>query len=157
VLRDSHLGNDNSAGAGLTANVKSGQLASMGREGPTGGNYFSGMVDDFALWKRALTPAEIQSIFNGGQLGQSLGDLLIQPTSLLSITSIQQTPPGVNLEITFLNQGPWSSFQLCRATNVAGPFFPIPGPVPVVLGGGNYRFDHSSSNNIMEFFRIEGL
>lgn len=156
VLLDTHLGNDNAPGTGLTGNVKIGQVASLGREGPAGANYFSGMVDDFALWKRALTPTEIQNIFNGGQLGQSLGDLLIQPTNLLTITSIKQTPPGVHLEINFQNQGPWSSFQLRRATNIAGPYSPISGLVPADLGSGNYRYDYSPTNTASEFFRIEG-
>ena len=157
ALLDTHVGNDSAPGSGLTASVKSGQVASMGREGPTGGNYFSGMVDDFALWKRALTQTEIQKIFNGGQIGQSLGDLLIQPTNLLTITSIMQTPPGAHLEINFQNQGPWSSFQLRRATNIDGPFIPISGLVPVALGGGNYRYVYSPTNSTSEFYRIEGL
>jgi len=157
ALIDTHAGNDSSSGVGLVANVKSGQVASMGREGPTGGNYFSGMVDDFAVWKRALTQAEIQTIFDHGQLGQSLGDLLIQPTNLLTITSIQQTPPGVHLKINFQNLGPWSSFQLRRASNLSGPYFPITGITPTALGGGNYRFDYSPAENSREFLRIEGL
>jgi hypothetical protein len=157
VLMDGHYGNDSTSGVGLTANVKTGQSAAMGREGPTGGNYFSGLVDDFALWRRALAPDEIQRIFNGGELGQSLGDLLIQPSPLLIITSIRQPPPGTHLEIDFLNQGPWSTFQLRRATNVAGPFLPIPGLVPMVLGGGNYRFDCPPTTNRSEFYRIEAL
>jgi hypothetical protein len=115
------------------------------------------MVDDFAIWKRALTQTEVQRIFNGGQLGQPLGDLLIQPTPLLTITSIRQTSPGAQLEISFHYQGPWSEFRLRRATNPAGPFFPIPGLVPLALGGGEYRFDHSPSNTVSEFYRIEGL
>ncbi|NOS71416.1 MAG: hypothetical protein HOP33_15960 [Verrucomicrobia bacterium] len=157
ALMDTHIGNDSTPGTGLTANVKTGQVASIGREGPTGGNGFSGMVDDFAIWKRALTQTEIQNIYNGGQIGQSLGDLMIQPTNLLTITSIKQTPPGVHLEINFQNLGPWSSFQLRRATNIAGPYFPIPSLVPVVLGGGNYRFNYSPTNTVGEFYRVEGL
>jgi len=157
ALMDAHAGNDNTPGVGLTANVKSGQVAAMGREGPTGGNGFSGMVDDFAIWKRALTPAEIQKIFDHGQLGQSLGELLIQPTNLLAITSVQQTPPGVHLKIHFQNLGPWSSFQLRHATNIGEPFFPIPGLVPAALGGGNYRYDYSPTNLTTEFFRVEGF
>ncbi len=157
ALMDTHIGNDSTAGSGLTANVKIGQVASIGREGPTGGNGFFGMVDDFAIWKRALTQAEIQNIFNGGQLGQSLGDLMIQPTNLLTITSIKQTPPGVQLEINFQNLGLWSSFQLRRATNIAGPYFPIPDLLPVVLGGGNYRYDYSPTNTVGEFYRVEGF
>ena len=157
VLMDTHIGSDNSPGTGLTGNVKIGQVASMGREGPAGANYFFGMVDDFAIWRRALTPTEIQNIYNGGQLGQSLGDLMIQPTNLLTIISIQQTPPGVHLEINFRNQGAWTSFQLRRATNLSGSFFPVPGLTPTFLGGGNYRYNYSPTNSVSEFYRIEGL
>ena len=157
VLMDTHIGSDNTPGTGLTGNVKIGQVASMGREGPAGANYFFGMVDDFAIWRRALTPTEIQNIYNGGQLGQSLGDLMIQPTNLLTIISIQQTPPGVHLEINFRNQGAWTSFQLRRATNLSGSFFPVPGLTPTFLGGGNYRYNYSPTNSTGEYYRIEGL
>jgi hypothetical protein len=157
ALMDTHTGNDAAPGTGLTASVKTSQVASMGREGPSGGNGFSGMVDDFAIWKRALTAAEIQSIYNGGQLGQSLGDLMILPTNLLTITSIQRTIPSGQLQINFQNLGPWSSFQLRRATNLAGPYFPISGLTPTALGGGNFRFNYSPANNTAEYYRIEGL
>lgn len=157
VEMDTHPGNDSTPGVGLLANVKTGQVAALGREGPTGGNYFNGAVDDLALWRRALTPAEIQTIFSAGQLGQSLAELLIQPTPLLTITSIQRLWPGGQLEIKFESQGPWPSFRLRHATNIAGPYSPISGLVPAVLGGGNYRYDYSPTNNTGEFFRIEGL
>jgi glycerophosphoryl diester phosphodiesterase len=157
TLMDSHLGNDTSPGVGLTANVKGGQVAAMGREGPTGSNGFSGMVDDFALWKRALAPTEIQSIFNRGRLGESLGDRLAQPTNLLTITSLQRPSPGGQLQINFQNQGPWSSFQLRRATNLSGPYFPISGLAPIALGSGQYRYDFPTTNPAPVFFRIEGL
>jgi hypothetical protein len=155
VLMDAHTGNDSTPGIGLTANLKTGQAASMGREGATGSSYFSGMVDDFAIWKRALTEAEIQRIFNNGQQGQSLGELLIQPSDLLVISSIQHGAPG--LQINFRNLGPWTSFQLRRATNIAGPFLPITNVAPASLGGGNFRFDYPVSNSVSEFFRIQGF
>jgi glycerophosphoryl diester phosphodiesterase len=157
ALMDTHTGNDSAPGTGLTASVKTGQVASMGREGPAGGNYFYGAVDDFAIWQRALTAAEVQTIFNNGQLGANLGDLMIQPTNLLVITSIQQMPPGGPWRIYFQNLGAWSSFQLRRATNLSGPYFPVGGLTPVTLGNGQHRFDYSSTNNPTEFFRIEGL
>ena len=62
-----------------------------------------------------------------------------------------------SLEINFQNLGPWFSFQLHRATNIARPFFPISGLVPVMLGGGNHRYDYLPTNNTGELFRIEGL
>jgi hypothetical protein len=82
---------------------------------------------------------------------------MIQPTHLLTITSIQRTSPGGQLQINFQNLGPWSSFQLHRSANVAGPCFPISGLVPTALGGGNFRFNYSPTNNTSEFYRIEGL
>lgn len=157
TLMDTHTGNDAAPGTGLVASVKTGQVASIGREGPTGGNGFSGMADDFAIWKRALTATEIQTIFNSGQLGQSLGDLIIQPTNLLTITSIQRPSSGGEFQINFQNLGSWSSFQLRRSTNIAGPFLPVAGLAPTALGGGNYRFDYSPTAPESEFYRIEGL
>jgi len=77
---DSHVGNDGGAGTGLTGNVKTGQAAAMGREGHTGGNYFTGYIDDVAIWKRALTPAEVETLFQAGEAGQSLGHLLSLPS-----------------------------------------------------------------------------
>ena len=38
--------------------------------------FFKGDVDDFALWTRALTHEEIRSIYECGQKGRSLGDLM---------------------------------------------------------------------------------
>lgn len=156
ALMDTHVGNDATPGTGLTSNVKTGQVASMGREGPTGGNYFYGAVDDVAIWRRALTPTEIQNIFSSGQLGASLGDLMIQPTNLLNITLIKQMPPGGPWRIYFENLGPWTSFQLRGATNPSGPFLPITGVAPASLGGGNYRFDQAPTNGSPFFYRVEG-
>lgn len=155
ALMDSHLGNDNTPGSGLTGVLKSGQAAALGREGPTGGNGFFGTLDDFGIWKRALSAAEIQRLFQAGQLGASLGDLLIQPTNLLSITAIQVIAPGTQLAIDFRNQGPWTAFQLRRATNVAGPFLPLPGLIPTDLGGGNFRLQFPRGSDPVDYFRIE--
>jgi hypothetical protein len=64
--RDVHTGNDGSSPFGLTASVKTGQHAAMGREGFVGGNPFSGLVDDVAIWRRGLSPAEISQLFARG-------------------------------------------------------------------------------------------
>ncbi len=146
-VADSHIGSDNTAGSGLTANVKTGQVAAMGREGPTGGNYFTGYVDDVAIWQRALAPSEIARIFQGGQIGQSVGELTRQSTSLIQIVSAQRSSSGTNLEIRFENGGGWSTFQLLRAGDCDGPFLIEPGLTPTALGGGQYRFDYPLTGN----------
>lgn len=155
-LVDEHIGNDSTPGSGLRANVKPGQLAAMGREGPTGGNYFTGYVDDVAIWRRALSAAEITRLFEAGQQGRSLGELLRQPSALLAITE-QRLAPGQNLlHIFFHNSGPWTVFQLQRAPGPAGPFLPVVGLAPTALGGGLYRFDYPMTSNLLEFFRVAG-
>ena len=154
ALLDTHTGNDTTPGTGLTANVKAGQIAAMGREGPTGGNYFHGAVDDFAVWRRALTAIEIQRICHAGQLGASLGDLLIPTTNLLSITSIASLP-GDQLRIHFLNAGPWTTFQLRSAVHVSGPFLPEAGVIPISDGGQNHHFDFTPTNQWQQYYRVE--
>lgn len=154
-LMDTHIGNDNTPGAGLTGNVKTGQVAAMGREGPTGGSGFTGMVDDFALWKRALALSEIQTIYTNGMAGLSLGDLLRQPTDSIEFVSVRKIT-GPALEITFHNLGPWQAFRLLRAAQLNGPFQLVPNLTPVSLGGNQYRFNYPLGADSVEYFRIEG-
>jgi glycerophosphoryl diester phosphodiesterase len=156
ALVDTHYGNDSTAGAGLTGNVKSGQAASIGREGPSGGNYFTGMVDDLALWRRALSPAEIERLFAAGQSDLPLGDLLIPTTPLLRITSVRLTDEGANLEVRFQNLGTWSSFQLRQSTEPSGLFVPVPGLTPISLGEDYYQFDYPMAGEVAAFLRVEG-
>jgi hypothetical protein len=151
---DVHTGDDANSPIGLTNNVKAGQAAAMGREGPAGGNDFTGFVDDVAVWRRALTPVEIARLFQGGQAGQSLGELLRQPTGLIQFVAVRRSPSG-NLEIRFQSLGSWSSFRLLRATNLAGPFLVVPGISPLALGGGQYGFEYAPGRD-PEFLRIAG-
>jgi glycerophosphoryl diester phosphodiesterase len=153
--RDSHVGNDGSAPtAGLTGNVKTGQLASLGREGPTGGNFFTGFVDDVVLWRRALTPGDIARIHAGGQAGLSVAELLLQPIPNVQFTTIQLNAAGTHLEIRFQHNGPWTNFQLEQATNCNGPYSPAPDLAPVNLGNGLFQFTCLLSAGPMEYFRI---
>jgi glycerophosphoryl diester phosphodiesterase len=152
---DTHNGSDSTTPVGLTGNVKPGQTAAMGREGPIGGNYFSGMVDDVAIWTRALTPAEVASLYQSGQTGLSLGDLLRQPTSLV-LPGPMVLNGSNQVEIGFQNQGTWTAFRLLRASNVSGPFLPVYGLTPTSLGRGMYRFTYMLESGSQWYFRIEG-
>lgn len=154
-IRDSHAGNDGSP-TGLTGNVKTGQLAAMGREGPTGGNYFTGFVDDMALWKRALNPTEVQVLFDGGQQGLSLEALLPQATPLIEFVSVRPgDSPTDRLEIEFQNHGPWQTFRLLGATSATGPFHVVAGLAPQSLGNNRFRFVYPLNGQTAEFFRVE--
>ena len=153
VARDVHTGSD-SSGAGLTGNVKTGQGAALGRNGTQVANSFYGAVDDVAVWKRALGIEEIRQLYQQGQQGLSLGDLLRQPTSLLEPLTVRQS--GVNQwQIVFRSLGSWQTFTLLRASDLAGPFLRVAGLNPVSLGGGIFRFDYTSDPKSWEYFRIE--
>ena len=65
-LQDAHVGNDASPGLALTQAVLPGQFAALGRRGDRDEFYFSGILDDVALWRRALSPAEIVLIHASG-------------------------------------------------------------------------------------------
>ena len=65
-LQDAHVGADASPGLGLTQAVLPGQFAALGRRGDQDEFYFSGSLDDVALWRRALSPAEIVLIHASG-------------------------------------------------------------------------------------------
>ncbi|HOC56437.1 MAG TPA: glycerophosphodiester phosphodiesterase family protein [Verrucomicrobiota bacterium] len=152
--KDAHYGSDSSSPNGLTGNVKPGQFAAMGREGHTGGSYFSGQVDDVAIWNRALNATEVATLHQSGQTGLSLGDLLRQPTSLIRLRAIQVVG-GNQVAITFQNMGTWGSFRLLRATSLAGPFLPVYGLTPADLTRGMYRFDCPLGSGSAGYFRVE--
>jgi hypothetical protein len=153
---DVHTGDDSTTPAGLSGNVKTGQAAAMGREGVTGASYFTGFVDDLAIWRRALAPAEVSQLCEAGLAGMALGDLLRQPTTLIRLLSVVQAPAGDQLRITFQNQGPWQSFKLLRCDSWNGLFLAVPGLAPVTLGDGTSRFDYPLSNKACEYFRVQG-
>lgn len=69
---DIHAGDDNSIGYGLTNVVRQGQAAAIGRNGTIPNCYFSGDVDDVAIWNRSLSPAEIRQIYSAGTNGVPL-------------------------------------------------------------------------------------
>jgi hypothetical protein len=153
---DVHTGNDSTSPTGLTANLKTGQIAAMGREGPTGASYFTGFVDDVAIWRRALAPAEILKLYQCGDAGLALSDLLREPTSLIRLLSAVKTSGGTQLQITFRNEGSWQSFKLLRSDRLSGPFAEVPELVPLGAGNGTIRFDYPLSNKPCEYFRVEG-
>ena len=68
-LRNAQTGADVSPGLGLTGPVLPGQFAAIGRHGDQDESYFSGIVDDVALWRRPLSPDEIVRIHASGSEG----------------------------------------------------------------------------------------
>ncbi|MCO5052204.1 MAG: hypothetical protein M9920_07870 [Verrucomicrobiae bacterium] len=152
-LMDSHVGNDGGGSVGLTGNINPGQAAAMGREGPTGGSYFTGYVDDFAIWRRALNPHEVQYLYQGGIAGQSLGELLLA-TPTMQILTVEQNLSEHTLEIVFTGPAPLTNFSLQRATELDGLYEVVPGISPEALGNDHYRFSVPLPASGMGFFRV---
>jgi len=153
---DIHTGSDSSSPVGLTGNVKTGQVAGIGREGGTGGNPFVGFVDELALWKRALNYSEVKAIYTAGQESVGLADLIRTPTTLIRCeAAVSSTTPGA-VTIKFVSEGGWQSFRLLQADSVAGEFKVVEGLTPVDLGNGVRGFTYAVINGAAKYFRVEG-
>lgn len=68
-LQEERNGSDSSPGHGLTRALQPGQVAAIGRKGTEDKYYFEGAVDDVAIWRRALSSAEVLHIFENGSRG----------------------------------------------------------------------------------------
>ena len=68
----------------------------LGQDGTgTYGQKFSGKLDDFALWTRPLSNAAVKRIFEYGQLGASIGDLLsVETNSTVSAVMVASSLDG---------------------------------------------------------------
>lgn len=61
---------------------------------PTAPGYWTGKLDDVALWARALGPGEINAIFTGGLEGQNLSEVNAAPAGGLTITEFLASNSG---------------------------------------------------------------
>jgi len=63
---DGEVYTENTGAANLSAN---GQRVFLGENPDARGRYFTGALDDVALWDRSLSPSEVASLFNGDPIG----------------------------------------------------------------------------------------
>jgi glycerophosphoryl diester phosphodiesterase len=154
--KDVHTGDDSGGNVGLTGNVKPGQVAAIGRNGSQNVYRFTGLVDDIALWNRALSPAEVAAVYQAGQAGQSLQTLLAPPTPPLRLSSFHFVPGTKQLQIFFHNTSPATNFYLLRAFSCDGAYERVTRFTPVSLGAGDYRIDYPFGGGVQQFFKIEG-
>jgi hypothetical protein len=71
-------------GIGVKTN-DTGEVADGGNPG-----YWDGLIDDLGLWKRALTPAEIDAIYRAGLQGI--------PLDQVSLGTVPSSDPGLEIE-----------------------------------------------------------
>ncbi len=81
---------------GPAPNLEGNEMPMMLGENPDArGRTWNGLIDDVAAWNRPLLEAEVQGIYNGGNAGRSIGDL-IRPVFELNFNS----DPGGTIELT---------------------------------------------------------
>jgi len=101
--------------------VDSGRTATIGQD-PTGryGENGEGWIDDLGVWRRALSPLEVASIYIAGA------------QSSLSFTNSQTSLPSISIEhLTGTKvRVSWSAGTLQSAANVAGPYSNIDAKSP---------------------------
>jgi hypothetical protein len=153
--KDVHTGNDGSGNVGLTGKVRPGQIAAIGRNGSQNTYRFSGMVDDLAIWNRALAPHEVSALFQAGKSGLRLQGLLSLPSAPFKLSTPQFVPGTAQLKLHFHGDADRTNFYLLHAMTPGGPFQAVSGLTPIALGGGDYRFDYPSGAGLQQFFRIE--
>ena len=120
-LRDVHAGTDSSPRHGLTRNVRPGQRAAMGRNGMENDFYFAGGIDDVAVWRRALSPAEIDQIYQAGSSSIPLEELVmdIRFDAILPISD----SPDVRIAMGIGHgKADRRSFVLRSSPRLEGPF-----------------------------------
>jgi hypothetical protein len=115
--------------------VDSGRAATIGQD-PTGryGENGEGWIDDLGVWRRALTPLEVASIYIAG--AQSNLSFTNSQTSLPSISIEHLT--GTKVKVS------WSAGTLQSAANVAGPYSNI-----------DARSPYTNSSSAATFYRTK--
>ena len=78
---------------GVSGTVRAGQIAGIGRQGDEETNFFSGGVDDIAIWDRVLTESEIDVIASGVSI---LGPI-DEGDPDFRITAVENTDQGLML------------------------------------------------------------
>ncbi len=120
-LQDVHAGNDATPRSGLTGNVRPGQFAALGRKGGEDRYYFAGAIDDVAVWRRTLLPAEVRQIHLAGATGLPLQRLAMS----VWFRDIRPVPDSSDFEIDvtaahgLLDNEP---LRLYVATRAEGPY-----------------------------------
>jgi hypothetical protein len=123
-LMDVHSGADSEGNLFLDELIKTGQKAALGRNGDQGVYWFQGTIDDVAVWRRALTTAEIRQIYDAGMDGHAL------MRSVMDVRVVEIKPSNdledeirVHLQVDHGVMEP-GDLQIESAESVTGPFTP---------------------------------
>ena len=123
ILQHVRTGDDATPGWGLVSGVRPGQTAALGRNGVDNRFYFAGAIDDVAVWRRALAPAEIALIHSAGTNGIPLERhvMALQARPLLPAEPYGFFEVGVQADNAVLAD---QTVQLLSSPHPEGPYAP---------------------------------
>jgi len=111
----------------------------------TPGNAFAGGLDEFSLYERALSPCEVNAIYNAGSRGKYGTNVLVCPVA----TEVTLLTDSGNQTYTFTNGLNWTNTGPLWETNTIS-FLTSNNPTPIVVRGLNpySPADTNSPNNL---------
>jgi hypothetical protein len=110
---------------------------------PAAGNFFNGALDDLAIWRRSLSGAEINAIYNAGLAGQA----------------IDQVPSVSDPFLTIFRQGndivvSWSQNVLGYTLESSPSLSPASWTTVTGVANNRYTATGAASGTGMRFFRL---
>ncbi|MBM4033770.1 MAG: PEP-CTERM sorting domain-containing protein, partial [Planctomycetes bacterium] len=141
-------------GTGRTRNMEPITSFRIGADGG-GGSSYGGMVDEFMVWNRSLTVAEIQRVYSAGLVGSYgpalLGNLTMAPGTTLDLANAAGTSGAGAAAFQSITTGPTAAIKGAATLtgdmrvggspgtlNVTGSFTMAP--------GSTYHWEHDGTN-----------
>ena len=151
-LADTHIGSDGGYGWHMRGVVRAGQSAAMGRNGVDDHGRVACVMDDVALWRRALDGADIRWIYESGLQGASLRQLMAR----LAFEQVAGGWDGSSLRL----QGQVeygmtvTNLQFLVSDRVDGTFAPVGGGQVRDLGDNRFEFEAPLPADGPVFYKI---
>jgi hypothetical protein len=101
--------------------------------GPVPGTSFAGGLDEFSTYERALSPCEVNAIYNAGSRGKYGTNVLVCP--VVTEVTLSNTPVGIQV-FTFTNGIAWVTNGPSWETNTI-LFSASTNPTPIIVRGLN--------------------
>jgi len=118
----------------------------------TGGSNVAGIVDDFGVWARGITPDEIASIYNGGKGSPLMTEALSAGANTIAVEIHQASGGSSDIRFDMMLHGETSQGG---GDNVSDPIFFAE---PTILRARSYNTGNKEWSALNEaFYTIDGL
>ena len=122
------------------------------RSNSTGGSNVDGIVDDFGVWARAITPDEIASIYNGGSGSPLTTETLSAGANTIAVEIHQASGGSSDIRFDMMLRGETSQ---SGGDNVSDPLFIAE---PTIIRARSYNTGNKEWSALNEaFYTIDGL